>query len=423
VQVSSSIGRHHLVLRLLCGALTAGGSVSAHATDLPPLRSIEPPLFSADIVLSLDSEAKPTIIVSVSLPYQELQWIRLPHGYASAAEFTVVFEPRGRSREFGDVWERRVSVGSFEATRSSSSAIVERRSFELPPGHYQVRVQLKDASAEQVSSAREEIDIPDFSSVPVGFSDLEIGTSDAPGAFHALPTRRFGLNVAHLAARVALFDRRPGSWPRTYPFRYRILNESGNEVARGVRSATVARSAEPVVVHPDSTNLFLGHYVFEVELVEGRSKWRVDRSFDVEESGPPRGAEFERLLEPLSYIADAQELDDLRALTRDRQAQGWEEFWRRRDPTPETPRNEAMIEFIRRVRYVEQHFQSLGPGWRSDMGRIYIKFGAPDQVESRPSTPTDLPREIWIYNRPYRRFEFVDRDGFGHYVLVQPVFE
>ena len=129
------------------------------------------------------------------------------------------------------------------------------------------------------------------------------------------------------------------------------------------------------------------------------------------------------MLEPLSYIADASEIDHLRHLGPAEQAQGWEEFWRRRDPTPDTPRNEAMITFFQRVRYSERHFQSFGPGWRSDMGRIYIKYGPPDQTESQPSTAASAPLEIWYYNRPYRRFVFEDREGFGRYVLVGPMFE
>ena len=143
----------------------------------------------------------------------------------------------------------------------------------------------------------------------------------------------------------------------------------------------------------------------------------MERSFEVEESGPPRGKEFERILEPLSYIAPPSEIEWLRSLPPDQQAAGWQEFWRRRDPTPDTPRNEAMLEFFRRLRYTEQHFQGFGPGWRSDMGRIYIKFGPPDQIETRPGNSQMPNIEIWFYNQPYRRFVFVDREGFGRYTL------
>jgi hypothetical protein len=81
------------------------------------------------------------------------------------------------------------------------------------------------------------------------------------------------------------------------------------------------------------------------------------------------------------------------------------------------------IEFFRRVRYSERHFQGFGPGWRSDMGRIYIKLGPPDQIESRPASMTSPAVEIWYYNQPYRRLIFGDREGFGRYTLLNPTAE
>jgi GWxTD domain-containing protein len=246
---------------------------------------------------------------------------------------------------------------------------------------------------------------------------------DSLGRFAPVPTRVFGLDAGRLAARGALFDRRPGVWPRTYLFHYRILDDQGLEVTTGERTLPAARSAEPFVLRPLKSDLFLGSYIFEVALTDGRSHWRVQRSFEVEESGPPRGKEFTRMLEVLSYIAEAKEMEHLRSLKPEEQAQGWYEFWRKRDPQQDAGRNEALIEFFRRVRYTQGHFQGFGPGWRSDMGRIYIKYGPPEQVEAQSEANGIASYEVWTYSRPYRRFIFEDREGFGRYVLVSPAFE
>jgi GWxTD domain-containing protein len=205
--------------------------------------------------------------------------------------------------------------------------------------------------------------------------------------------------------------------------RYRVLDDQGIEVRRGEQRAVLARSAEPVLVRPGDCALFLGSYVLEVELTGLSSRWRVDRSFDVEESGPPKGKDFDRMLEVLSYIGDPKEIRRLRSMGPGERTRGWEDFWRRRDPRAGTGRNEALIEFFRRVRYAEAHFQGFGPGWRSDMGRIHIKYGPPEQVESRAGQSGAPALEIWTYGRPFRRFVFEDRDGFGRFVLVSPPFE
>jgi GWxTD domain-containing protein len=390
---------------------------AAGAADLPPLRAIQPPYFSADVAISVDSLGRPGVGVSVAIPYGELQWQRVPAGFAAGVEITVSLRPGRPGRLFGDVWSRRLAVATFVGTRAQGAAVAERRTFSVPPGRYRVAVSVRDLGSGVVSEASDALELPDYTRVPRGFSDLELGVVDSSGGFTAVPPRRFGLEVSRIAGRVALFDRRPGGWPRVYPFRYRILDDQGEELVAGTQQVSVSRSAEPILIRPSRSDLFIGDYVFQLELVEGRSRWRVERSFQVEESGPPRGRDLERLLEPLSYIAEPGEIERIRALPVAERDGAWDEFWRRRDPSPDTPRNEAMLEFFRRLRHADQRFQGFGPGWRSDMGRIYIRYGPPDQVESRPATASSVAVDVWYYNQPYRRFVFIDREGFGRYVL------
>lgn len=415
---------HRLWLPVALLAASCMAPVSAGpGADRAPLRPDRPPFFSADALVSLDSLGRPALGLSISVPYSELQWVKLEEGYAAGVEFTVSFEPRARQRVFGDLWERRVAVPDFPKTRSPGAMLLERRTFAIPPGRYTVNVGVRDVGAEDGSAATDQLEVPDYSRMPVGFAELELGVVDSSGAFQPVATRRFGTNVPGLAARVTLFDRREGDWPKTYPIQYRVEDLNGEALVSRSQEISIARSGQPVIVGPVGASLFVGVYTLVVELAEGRARWNAQRSFEVEESGPPRGREFERMLEPLSYIAESDEIARLRDLPLDQQARGWEEFWRRRDPTPETPRNEALIEFFRRVRYAEQHFQGYGPGWRSDMGRIYIKLGPPDQVESHPATVQSPQIEIWYYSQPYRRIVFADREGFGRFTLVSPMVE
>jgi GWxTD domain-containing protein len=392
------------------------------AEDLPPMRSEGNPLFASDLAISLDAQGTPAVSASVSIPFSQVQWVLAPPGDRRMArvEISIAFQGQKKGRAFGDLWERSIAVPTFAASRSPNTAISERRTFQLPPGRYEARVVVRDLNGGQRSEARQGIEVPDYSKIPVGLSDLELGLADSSGAFAPVPTRVFGLDVTRLGVRLSLFDRRGGDWPRQYELRWRILDEYGIEVSSGRQSVQLARSAEPIVVRPGRTDLFVGRYSMVLELLDGPSKWRVDRSFEVEESGPPRGRDFVQMLEPLGYVAAPEEVQALRVLKPEDQARGWEEFWRRRDPTPDTQRNEALIEFIRRVRHAERSFQGFGPGWRSDMGRIYIRYGPPGQTESRPASSTTPHLEVWYYTNPAREFVFADREGFGRFVLVSP---
>src|ERR1035441_9051364 len=46
-----------------------------------------------------------------------------------------------------------------------------------------------------------------------------------------------------------------------------------------------------------------------------------------------------------------------------------EQFWLRRDPTPDTPENEFKEEHYRRIAYANENFASSVPGWKTDRGR------------------------------------------------------
>ena len=75
-----------------------------------------------------------------------------------------------------------------------------------------------------------------------------------------------------------------------------------------------------------------------------------------------------------------------------------EDFWRSRDPDPDTEENEFKLEFLERVAYANEHFSSGKPGRMTDRGRIYIKFGKPDEIEShlwiQPARASIASREI-----------------------------
>lgn len=392
----------------------------APASDLPLLRSMGAPFFSADLAVTIDSLTHPSIVVTITVPFTELSWSKTPAGFAAGAGFSVELQGARADRLYGGSWEKRMLLPNYDATRNNRSNLVVTRTLVVPPGRYRVRLHVRDVSSELESGAEDRFTLDDLARTPVGFADLQLGILDSLGGFVPVPNRTFGFDSDRLAARVTAFDRRPGEWPRPAPMHYRVLDGEGEPLAQGDTIAQMSAPTQSIVLRPRLGELFFGGYTFEVERVEGRSRLRSTRSFEVEESGPPHGHAFDLMLEAMAYVAPSEEIDGMRKLSPDRQAEAWDRFWRRRDPTPDTPRNEFQLEFFRRLHYASQHFQGFGVGWRSDMGRIYIRFGPPDQVEQHPATATSPQAEVWYYNQPSRRFVFVDHEGFGRYSLVQP---
>ncbi len=138
------------------------------------------------------------------------------------------------------------------------------------------------------------------------------------------------------------------------------------------------------------------------------------------------------------YIITAEEKAVFEKLTTVEEKERFiEQFWLRRDPDPSTPENEFKIEHYRRIQYANEKFSAGVPGWKTDRGMIYIKYGPPDTVESheggetyiRPTyegggTTSVYPFEVWRYQYiegvgPDVEIEFVDKVGGGLYEMAR----
>jgi GWxTD domain-containing protein len=77
--------------------------------------------------------------------------------------------------------------------------------------------------------------------------------------------------------------------------------------------------------------------------------------------------------------------------------------------------------YLQRVSTANQRFRAMSrEGWRTDRGRVFIIYSEPDEIERFPSSENSKPYEIWNYYGIENgvQFVFVDRSGFGDFVLV-----
>lgn len=281
------------------------------------------------------------------------------------------------------------------------------------------------------------------------------------------PERLYGLMAttlrADFAARGLAGDERVWHWhARVLETGGRVVAEQRDSAAAGPRlSATVAieMASEPA-----------GGYDLEL------TAWQAGDAGALR-----RIAHFSVGWQPRSWLADPSEADDavhflLSADEEERFARlhvgererYLEEFWRRRDPTPDTADNEALMAFQARIDHANRNFDAPGTdrGMFSDMGRVYIRYGEPDEVlrqvipageaslervvqelelsEDRPTGDVHQkgiggdtrPYEVWVYEglvastpdtdparagnvRSRRRlvFLFVDEHGYGNFTL------
>ncbi len=140
----------------------------------------------------------------------------------------------------------------------------------------------------------------------------------------------------------------------------------------------------------------------------------------------------------VAYIITDEERKAFKKLQTDDERERFiEEFWRRRDPDPDTNENEYREEYYERIAYANEHFASGIPGWKTDRGRIWIMYGKPDETESHPAggaynresyegggSTSTYPFERWFYRYLAGvgsgiEIEFVDPTGSGEYRIAR----
>jgi len=141
--------------------------------------------------------------------------------------------------------------------------------------------------------------------------------------------------------------------------------------------------------------------------------------------------------EDVVYIISPEERSAfLHLATNEEREQFIEQFWQRRNPDPDSADNTFKEEHYRRIAYANEHYSSGIPGWKADRGRIYIMWGAPDEIELHPAggsyerpaaegggETSTYPFEDWRYRYlegigENVELEFVDPTSSGEYHLT-----
>ncbi len=130
------------------------------------------------------------------------------------------------------------------------------------------------------------------------------------------------------------------------------------------------------------------------------------------------------LNEDVAWIITDEERSAFKRLQTDEEREQFiEQFWLRRDPTPDTVENEYKEEHYRRIAYANEHYASGIPGWKTDRGQIYIKYGPPDEIDDHSSggfyerppeegggETSTFPFQIW-------RYRYIE--GIGTNVMIE----
>ena len=360
----------------------------------------------------------------------------------------AVFDSAGLELQ-RDGWARDVPPAMARAT---GATVMESFEFSAAPGLYRLRLRVVPAGG---SAIERDVEVRAFSRPPA-ISDLALGSGASRAVADTELTEPGEFRRAGLAMRTAPIPRLSPTeaaltyYAEVYPWagaatagelRVEVLGEGGRNIittpARAVRMQPQGAMTRGSL---DLTGLPEGLYRLRLRVRLGDSALVAEAPFRmgpltvaaVGAGAPPAGDDpfadasegrLDTLYAPLELILDERtEGRVYNGLTVDGKRRFLRDFWRRRNPTPSTAVNQAMIDFYRLVAYANSAFHQsrVGamPGWRSDRGRIYLRHGRPDEALQRP-VASPRPYEVWRFTRDRGYwYVFLDRNNMGDYELI-----
>lgn len=360
--------------------------------------------------------------IYLELCNESLQFLKTADGYYASADVTAVLYDRSGKQLAGDTYRVRLSASRYEETTSVDSCKTLTMSFNAPPGEYRLAVTLADRDSRRKSVIEALTEVMDFGESPV-LSDIgfimpkqDPGRSRWPG-YQANVRRSYGKAGEGILFYYEVYNVAEGD---SLGVTYTVKDVEG-EVIQSDKDLVATAAGEGHVGRVALDTLSNGQYLLELALLDDTGGQVVSRSrgFEINREEFYLGRDVRDAVAILTYIASAGFIDSFTDADVEERKQMWERFWREKDPTPATPRNEYYDEHVKRFRYAGINFAAgITEGWRTDRGRIYILQGPPDEIESYSMEIDRNPTEVWFYFDNGRRYVFVDETGFGDYILV-----
>jgi GWxTD domain-containing protein len=385
----------------------------------------------------LGDDHRPRLRVSANIPYITMVFLKKNDLYEASYELYLKLLNEDGELIESTVMKDRVVVGSYEETNAQNNISKVAKSFVMEPGDYVIEAMLVIRNTNIRIPQIAEVKVPNFLSSGVGVSVprlFVVAREDPPlrpplrdyrslengGMEQNEKNSLFGFDK-QLVMGFEIYTESPGADSIPCEVLYEVMDLQKRQVLYGKETVRIKGSGDPFAVSFGVDEWEPGNYTFSVKAVIDNPLREASssRGFTIEFNRAMLGKYFSRTLEVLSLIATGEELTDLRNADFDDRPRAWVEFWKKRDPTPESDINEALEEHLRRVRYVNAEFGSVDPGWKTDRGRVYIKYGQPDQIDTATDPYMQGEYLIWRYYNSNLVFVFYDRFGLGDYRLIR----
>ena len=394
--------------------------------------------------------ATPYVETYITFDKGSLAYVKNADGQFSATvNVTVMFKQGESVKNFG---KYSLSSPSVADTTGISGFFMDMQRYSLPNGTYTLEVVLEDENnkSEKPFKAEDQLvmDFPDkfcFSSI-IGLESYSKAAADSENSKNGynlipmiMPYYPESMNKLTFYTEIYNSSKQLGADEKYLLNTYICAFENGailNNFFFTKRMNT--KDTDVIISNIDITNLPTGNYYLVLEArdrnneIIGLNRFFFQRSnpyYQVDSSqlatvntdGVFAGKinnldtirEYIKMIAPISTLVEkdyANELlktDDIKTMQ-----QFFYTFWSSRnriDP------KQAWLDYYAQVQRVNASFKTVSrPGYDSDRGVVFLKYGAPDRIVQSYSEPGAFPYEIWHYytlgSQRNKKFVFMTRD-------------
>ncbi len=357
-------------------------------------------------------------VLALSFPNHALRFRRESTGFVARYRVAMtVGDSAAPAAQLDETAE--VRVASFRETSRRDESVIFQGLIKVLPGVYRLRLSVHEIGAPAHLDAHGELRVPAFTgswlTAPLLVHEARPRRArDEPPALIISPraTAEFGGDPVriHLESAVS-----------TGPLLLQIVGQG--EV---IRTDTLAIRPTSGVLHTAAASLDPGELPpgalsLKLSLPAGLA---VDSATLIVALTPGWLAPtYDEALGYLRYAGAPTTIDSLRHAHPTERARLLRAFLSRRDPAPETPENEFLEEYFRRIGDANDRFSVAGAaGWLTDRGAVYVTLGAPDEVQRHVEAWQGAERsQVWLYRRSSAtelRLVFVDQSGTSSFRLT-----
>ena len=421
-------GKAVIVLVLLIAAVSLPAPKAYAQLQEKSLRSESKQFFFLDpIVFYSKEKSKARLDIYMEVPLENLQFKR----NSSTKNFEAKLAYTVKIKNFAGEIVENETVTDFVSTTKEEQKFLDGsskfilREYYLNPGKYNLSVSLSDNNTKKELTLQSNFDVADFVKADISLSNIMLISNIKMEDGKRVITPLVNKNIDNLKEFYVFFEvYNSGNDNVVNNYSYAIVDAKSNVVEKGNFTYTLTPGINKCFEKIKSSNLVYGDYVLDIKDFS-TGQVLAAKNFTNKMTGFPTNAkELDLMISQLIYIATDEQLRKIEdAKTQEEKQKRFIEFWKSKDPSPNTPKNELMVEYYLRIQTANERYSHYIDGWKTDMGMVYIIYGEPNNIERYPFQENSKPYEIWYYYGANKEFIFVDESGFGDYRLTTPIWD